>query len=219
MVDDESFYANLGGGKGDFKILGKNEVALPELELILFKYAGLIASRAAKNLNKPTQKSPSGSTASGDLEESITISPVKFMGGVYSIEVTMLDYFEIVDQGRRPNSKRPPIENIKKWIRDKQLRLNDGGTTKNGYKREGTLISKSKKKVISGKKKVSILDMTAYKIASSIGKKGIKPTYFLTNAIKSVEKNFYKELSAALKRDIRNNIVVFNPLAEKYKNK
>ena len=216
-VEEESFYQNLGGGRDTFTILPSKDVTLPEVEIILLKYAGLIASRAVKNLNKPTKHSPEGSNASGALEESIKISPVSFMGGVYSIEVSMFDYFEIVDQGRRPNSKRPPISNIKQWIIDKQLRLDDGGLTKTGYKKPGTLISKSKKKVMSGKKKVSILDMTAYKIASSIGKKGIKPTYFLTNAIKSVEGKLNKELSIALKRDISNNIKVFNPLAEKYK--
>ena len=216
-VEEESFYENLGGGRDTFTILPSKDVTLPEVEIILLKYAGLIASRAVKNLNKPKKNSPNGSNASGSLEESIKISPVSFMGGVYSIEVSMNEYFEIVDQGRKADSKRPPVANIKQWIIDKQLRLDDGGLTKKGYKKQGTLISKSTETVKSGDKDVSILDMTAYKIASSIGKKGIKPTYFLTNAIKSVEGKLNKELSIALKRDISNNIKVFNPLAEKYK--
>lgn len=216
-VEEESFYLNLGGDKSQYKILGTNEVSLPEVEMILLKYAGLVASRAVKNLNEPKKNSPEGSNASGALESSIKISPVKFMGGIYTIEVSMLDYFEIVDQGRRPDSKRPPVSNIRQWIIDKQIRLKDGGTTKNGYKREGTLISQSKKKVKLGNRKVSLLDATAYKMASSIGKKGIKPTYFLTNAIDSIREDLYKDLSKALKRDISRNIIqVFNPLKEKY---
>lgn len=207
---------NLGVSRSKATVFGKDEIAFNEIETILYKYASLIASDAAENLRKPTAKSSKGSTASGSLEASIRITPVTYMGGIYSVDINMLDYFEIVDQGRRPNSERPPISAIKQWIIDKQLRLDDKGLTKNGYKREGTLLSKSKKKVVLGKRKVSVLDAAAYKIASSIGKKGIKPTYFLADAIKNNEEKLYQELGAALKRDVRNLIVVNNPMAEKY---
>ena len=207
---------NLGVSRSSSKVLGKDEIAFNEIETILYKYASLIASDAAENLRKPTSKSSKGSTASGSLEASIRITPVKYMGGIYSVDINMLEYFEIVDQGRRPNSRRPPVDEIRKWIIAKQLRLDDGGITKNGYKRDGSLIGKSKKKVVLGNRKVSVLDAAAYKIASSIGKRGIKGTNFLTNAVKNNEEKLYQELGAALKRDVRNLIVVNNPMAEKY---
>jgi len=113
----------------------------------------------------------------------------------------MLDYWQWVNDGRS-KGKRPPISSIIQWIREKQLRLDDGGTTKRGYKRDGSLISSSKKKVVMGNKKVSILEAVAYKIAAKIGKFGTKGTDFLTDAIEANSKDLVKEMKQSLRKDI-----------------
>ena len=174
-------------------------IKFTEIEDVLVKFATRIALDAEKNLR--SNKNGKDSNASGSLGESIRVTPVEFMGNNYSIEIRMLDYWQWVNDGRKPG-KRPPIANIIKWIKDKQLRLDDKGVTKRGYKRDGTLISSSNKRVKIGNKEVSILEATAYKIAAKIGKFGTKATDFLTDAIDSNSDELIKEMRTALKKDI-----------------
>jgi hypothetical protein len=170
-----------------------------EVEDILVKYATRIALDAEKNLR--SNKNGRDSNASGSLSESITVSPVEFFGNNYSIEISMNDYWNWVNDGRGAG-KRPPISKIIQWIKDKQLRLDDKGVTKRGYKRSGTLISSSNKKVKMGNRQVSIIEATAYKIAAKIGKFGTKGTDFLTDAIDDNTEGLIKELKQASKKDI-----------------
>jgi len=192
--------------QSEFDVFGRLQVDLVKpvgfnaIEQVLIKYAELIADDASENLNR-INKYGSDSNASGNLQESITVSPVKFAGGVYSIEISLLKYYEWVNEGR-PRGRKPPVEDIKKWIIQKQLRLDDGGITRNGYKRDGTLISKSRKKVQLGKSKVDILDAVAYKIASKIGARGTEPTNFWSDAINRNKEGLYKAMAEALKQDV-----------------
>ncbi len=192
---DNSFLSNFGQSRAVLS----TSVKFNEVEEVLVTYATRIAQAAEKNLR--SNKFNRDSNASGDLSESIRVTPVEFMGGVYSIEIRMLDYWKWVDDGRSPG-KRPPISKIIQWIKDKQLRLDDRGTTARGYKREGTLISQSRKKVLMGKKKVSILDATAYKIASKIAKYGTKGTNFLSDAVDDNKDDLVRDMAKALKRDV-----------------
>jgi len=174
-------------------------IKFTEIEDVLVKYATRIALDAEKNLR--SNKNGKDSNASGRLSESITVTPVEFFGDNYSIEIRMLDYWQWVNDGRS-KGKRPPISSIIQWIKEKQLRLDDGGTTKRGYKRDGSLISSSKKKVVMGNKKVSILEAVAYKIAAKIGKFGTKGTDFLSDAIDANSKDLIKEMKESLRKDI-----------------
>ena len=181
-------------------------IKFSDVEDILVKYATRIALDAEKNLR--SNKNGNDSNASGSLSESITVSPVSYFGSNYSIEISMFDYWQYVNDGTRgrvnglPNRKNPPVSEIIKWIKEKQLRLDDKGVTKRGYKRSGTLISSSNKRVKIGNKEVSILEATAYKIAAKIGKFGTKGTDFLTDAIDDNTEGLIKELKQASKKDI-----------------
>lgn len=205
---DNSFLGNFGQSRAVLS----TSVKFNEVEEVLVTYATRIAQAAEKNLR--SNKFNKDSNASGDLSESIKVTPVEFMGGVYSIEIRMLDYWRWVDEGRKAG-KRPPINKIIQWIKDKQLRLDDKGTTARGYKREGTLISQSRKKVLMGGKKVSILEATAYKIASKIGKFGTRGTDFLTDAIDDNKNDLVKDMAKALKRDVVRIIKSTNNLDAK----
>ncbi|CAB5223438.1 hypothetical protein UFOVP384_51 [uncultured Caudovirales phage] len=195
MPTDNQFYANLGQDRSVIS----SQIKFSNIEEVLVVFANRIALQAEKNLR--SNKLGKDTNASGTLSESIRVTPVSFMGGDYSIEIAMADYWEWVENGRRPG-KRPPINSIIKWIKDKQLRLDDKGTTAKGYKRSGTLISKSKKKVMVGDKKVSILEAVAYKIAAKIGKYGTKATNFLSDAVDDYKDDLVKEMAKALKRDV-----------------
>lgn len=217
MADRFAIFDKVGTKSSKLNVLNSETLSLDIVEDVLKFYSQRIIDDAIENLNKSRPEKPNGATATGALESSMRFTPVEYMGGVYSIEIRMLDYFEIVDKGRRPNSTPPPVSDIKKWIIAKRLRLDDGGISKGGYKKEGTLLSKSKKKVLLGKKKVNLLDAVAYKMARKIGKRGIKGIDFLTDAVQANTENLYKDLTLALKRDITNFITIINPMAEKYK--
>lgn len=195
MADNLSFLSDIGSSRSVLS----SSVKFNEIETVLITYATRIALDAEKNLR--SNKSGRDVNASGSLSESISVSPVQFMGGNYSIEISMLDYWKWVEAGRAAG-KRPPVSAIVKWIKDKQLRLDDRGTTKKGYKREGTLLSASKKKVSLNGRKVSILEATAYKIAAKIGKYGTKATNFLSDAVDANKNELVKEMSIALKKDV-----------------
>jgi hypothetical protein len=195
MPDKFAFIDNLGQSRS---VLDTN-IKFSNIEEVLVVFANRIALQAEKNLR--SNKLGRDVNASGTLSESIRVTPVTFMGGDYSIEIAMADYWQWVENGRGPG-RRPPISSIIKWIKDKQLRLDDKGTTAKGYKRSGTLISSSKKKVIMGGKKVSILEATAYKIAAKIAKYGTKATNFLSDAVDDYKEDLVKEMAKALKRDV-----------------
>lgn len=199
-------FDRFGESKSGAKILGNEEVSLDEVAKVILKYAGLIASDIGENLRQPTQKSSDGSNASGKLEESIEVGPVKYFGNTYNVEISMLDYWKYVNYGTRGGRKMPPIQAIKKWIIDKKLRLDDGGLTKKGYKKPGTLIGSSKKKAVLRGQKVSILDFVAYKIALKIARYGTQGTYFVNRAVETNMRAFSEELAKAVGKDIKNNL-------------
>lgn len=198
-------FDNIGSGSKGYvsaKNITSGNVKLTGIEDVLTKYATLIQIEARRNLNKVNPIYRNDKNATGRLSESISVQPVQYENGNYSITIDLLDYYINVNDGRGAGKRRPPISAIRQWIIAKQLRLKDGGTTKKGYKREGTLISSSKKKVKLGNTKMSILDATAIKIASSIGKKGIKPTYFWDNAIEKYSDKLKKDVQEILGKDI-----------------
>ena len=195
MADKFSFVDSFGQSRS---VLDTN-IKFSNIEEVLVVFANRIALQAEKNLR--SNKLGRDSNASGSLSESIRVTPVSFMGGEYSIEINMNKYWRWVENGRGPG-KKPPVRDIIEWIKNKQLRLDDKGTTARGYKREGTLISASKKKVKLGNKKVSILEATAYKIASKIAKYGTKATNFLSDAVDDYKDELVKEMAKALKRDV-----------------
>lgn len=60
----------------------------------------------------------SGKIASGGLKS--TTYDVEFNSGVYKVFFNIPDYYEFVESGRNPGSF-PPVEEIKDWIRVKQI--------------------------------------------------------------------------------------------------
>jgi hypothetical protein len=117
-------------------------------------------------------------TKTGSLYNSID---VQFNKGDNEIVVTMLDYWQYVNDGRKPG-KYVPIKPLMQWIRAK-------GFNKN--KQTG----KFQKFNIKG---------TAFAISKNIQKFGIAPTYFYDNAFNIFEKEFENEAYEALGIDVAN---------------
>jgi len=174
-------------------VLNTQTLTLNAVEEVLIKYAKKFASLTAENIRN--NKLGGDSNASGELESSIKITPVKFMGKSYTIEVNMLEYWKYVNYGTRgtenglPNRKMPPIKSIIKWIKDKQISLTD-----NDYKKSGKIKQN----------KTNILQTTAYKIANKIKRYGTEGTFFVTYAIDEIRDDLIKELRKAIKKDFKN---------------
>lgn len=117
--------------------------------------------------------------------------------GSYSIKVMpnsmSLKFFEendawqtygyVVDKGRNPG-KMPPVDAIKKWIRQKPLRLRDLKT--------GSFVKMTDKKV----------DSVAFAIATKMKKEGTKPTYFFTTPFRLAFETLPEELGQAYALDV-----------------
>lgn len=82
------------------------------------------------------------------------------------------DYLKFVDEGRRPG-KRPPQKAILKWVEQRGIKI---------------------------KKQTS--SQTAFVIARSIGKKGIKPT----NVLKKTQQAIFRNIQALTSRGIELDI-------------
>lgn len=60
--------------------------------------------------------------ASGDLIRSLDTRVLKTgFGTSYTLKILAEEYLKYVESGRKPNSKAPPIEPIKKWTRQKGI--------------------------------------------------------------------------------------------------
>lgn len=117
--------------------------------------------------------------------------------GSYSIKVMpnsmSLKFFEendawqtygyVVDKGRNPG-KMPPVDAIKKWIRQKPLRLRDLKT--------GSFVKMTDKKI----------DSVAFAIATKMKKEGTKPTYFFTTPFRLAFETLPDELGQAYALDV-----------------
>jgi hypothetical protein len=101
-----------------------------------------------------------GKKDTGNLINSIDYNVLETVDGVL-LELNAPEYLKYIDEGRRPNSKQPPISAIIPWVRRKGI-------------------------VVQGAKNER---QSAFVIARAIGKNGIRPLNFLKPTIERVIKN------------------------------
>ena len=114
----------------------------------------------------------------GNLYNSINVS---FNPSTNQILVKMLDYWQNVNDGRKPG-KYVPIKPLMDWIRTKGLNKN-------------TQTGKFQKFRIKG---------TAFAISKTIQRFGIRPTNFYDDAFTDFAKEFEKDAVRALGIDMQN---------------
>jgi hypothetical protein len=128
------------------------------------------------------------------------------------VEVEILKSYKFLDKGVRGTeggsgkysfktkyANKKMMKAILKWLKKRSA----SGKTK--YK----AVSRNERKDKSINKTVSAAksrEQLAYAVATNIKKKGIKPTYFFTNAIKATQKETKKKFAEALKIDIINSL-------------
>lgn len=114
--------------------------------------------------------------ATGDLIRSLDYDVVETIDGFF-LNILSSDYLKYVDEGRKPGKMPPPSKFIK-WINAKGIKFKN---------KKGKIISK---------------ESTAFVIARSIGKKGIKPTNIIRKTIDSVYSSKIELLERAAIEDI-----------------
>lgn len=127
--------------------------------------------------------------ASGGLNASLDYDIIENAGTI-KIIFEYADYGKFVLDGRKPKSKRPPISAIEKWLLQKKVTVGNSKVAPvGGYK-------------IKGKKGAKNLKRLAFAVATSIGKKGIKPFDFLEYANKYIASDQFKRgYIAAVQKD------------------
>lgn len=121
---------------------------------VLRQYAGLYVQRIQEGLNE------NNAIASGELGESIAID-IKQNG----FNITMLDYWEYVDEGRKAG-KFPPISSIEKWL---------------SYPNVQDRMTFGREDLFDDSKRSSL----AFVIARKIAEKGTKGNEFVTSVVES----------------------------------
>lgn len=127
-----------------------------------------------RNLQKDLEvkKTNASSTLSKSLKFVTEVNQTSVIGTLYAE-----GYWVFVNEGRNPG-KRPPVESIKQWIKDKPIELNDITETQ-----------------------------LAFLIARKIGKKGTKGTKVFTNNTTVIANNLQKELPKELSETLKNNLL------------
>jgi len=139
-------------------------------EDILNEYALAVIERAQSNLR--IKRRVRGKTvnrfASGHLSKSLYYN-LKFRYNKPTIDFTVSNdeagkYADVIELGRKPGAKMPPVKPIEDWIRIKRLKLRN---------RQGEFIKSTESNIKSA----------AFAIAKSIGEKGIQGINYYGEAI------------------------------------
>lgn len=115
-----------------------------------------------------------GINASGDLARSFRVTD----SGEKGIELSFDGYGVIVDEGRRPSSKMPPVKPIQDWLRDKGIRPRGGET----------------------------IEQLSFAIAKTIQRRGYRPQPFIQMTLNDFAETLALEIEQPLADDIEENI-------------
>ena len=188
----------VGSNKKDFK-----PVTFDQLAESLAYVAAVYTDKLTKQLVKKDADS------SGDLADSIIALDVKILGTLYRVEIEAKKYADFVDEG------------VKGWAAGgnspysfKTKGVNPNGAMVKAVKKwlvREAKITKNTKKAVSSResKRMSILDTStraAVSTAYMIKRQGIKATHFWKDATTEMDEIIRKELSAASRIDIIQNL-------------
>lgn len=183
-------------------------VQLEEVERAMLDLAILFKVLAEEGLNAKQ------AIDSGKLAESIQFDQVQFAGGVYSVDINVLDYYDFVNKGvkgTKNKSLNSPysfknnyvsvgfMTSIRKWL----IRHGMKSSAKPVKAKGGKFALGTERKTINFQERSNAM---AYAIATSIKKKGLKATGFWDNAESKVEKEMQNTLGNAFAIGIVNQI-------------
>lgn len=152
-------------------------MAFTNTSAALRQVGGLVTRRLAQGLQE------NNAVASGSLEESITFRAYQ-QSSILGLEISMLDYWEYVDEGRKAG-RMPPVSKIREWLTYPNVR---------------------EKLQQNSDKEFSDIDSKAFAITKKIGEKGTKGTDFATNVFNSklITKEMPALIESALGQDLED---------------
>jgi hypothetical protein len=165
-----------------------------EFDQILNEYATTVVERAQSNLRikRRVRGKTVNRVSSGNLLNSL-VYKIRVRYGKPTIDFTVKgtagQYADVIEFGRKPNSKMPPVSAIEKWIRMKPLKLRN---------RQGEFIKSTE----------SAIKSAAYNIARSIGEKGIEGINYYGEAIDDTWDDYKDKLMDAYIKDIENRLLL-----------
>jgi len=165
-----------------------------EFDKILNEYAATVVERAQSNLRikRRVRGKIVNRVSSGNLLNSL-IYKIKVRYGKPTIDFTVKgaagQYADVIEFGRKPNSKMPPVSAIEKWIRMKPLKLRN---------RQGEFIKSTE----------SAIKSAAIAIAKSIGERGIQGINYYGEAIDDTWDDYKDKLMDAYIKDIEQRLLL-----------
>lgn len=180
---DVSFLDDIASNKSNYTKGGAGAYS-SVVKKLMTAFGEAVVGDLVANLKK------NNSVASGNLESSINYTITE--GTQIVFELNLLDYYQYVDQGRKPG-RFPPEKPILEWIGYKRL---------NPTKKYASPVLKGglKPKALSN---ISQMKSLAFLIRRKIAREGIKATNFYSDVINDKTLNqFITVLKEATRRDI-----------------
>lgn len=187
---------------GFLETLGQNRddvgVALAATDAAIIRAAARFIEDAVDNLIK------SDRISSGYLQDSIKPVVKQWENGVNIIQIMVADYYKFVDRGvkglkggnslsgyqfRTANPSKRMVDAIEAWVRHEKLTFKNTKVAVSPREHKRATIESASR-------------ATAYMIAKSIKRKGLKPSRFWTDAIEELEKDIATGVADALRIDV-----------------
>ena len=166
-----------------------------EIEKMLNDFGTDVVERAMRNLGatRTVNGRKRRAVASGRLKDSLTYK-LRIRYNKPTIDFTTnstetQQYADIVEFGRKPGSKQPPVEPIIRWMKTKpvKLRAKGGGFVK--QTEEG-------------------LRRAAWAISASIGRRGIPPLRYYRDAIEDALDQRGQDFLDALQKELETRLLL-----------
>jgi hypothetical protein len=167
---------------------------MDEYEALLNEYAAKVVERAQSNLRikRRVRGKVVNRVASGTLLNSLTYK-LRIRYNKPTIDFTVKGdagkYADVIEYGRKPGAKMPPVSAIEKWIKIKPLKLRN---------RQGEFIKSTE----------SAIKSAAYAIAKSIGENGIAPVPYYQEAIDDTWDEYSEQLIQAYAKGVEQRFLL-----------
>jgi hypothetical protein len=170
---------------------------MDEYEALLNEYAATVVERAQSNLRikrrvrgKVVNRVASGT--SGTLLNSLTYK-LRIRYNKPTIDFTVVgqagNYADVIEYGRKPGAKMPPVAAIEQWIKLKPLKLRN---------RQGEFIKSTQ----------SAIQSAAFAIAKSIGENGIEGINYYQDAINDTWPDYSEQLFQAYAKGVEQRFLL-----------
>ena len=167
---------------------------MDDYEALLNKYAATVVERAQSNLRikRRVRGKLVNRVASGNLLNSLTYK-LRIRYNKPTIDFTVKGdagrYADVIEYGRKPGAKMPPVSAIEKWIKIKPLKLRN---------RQGEFIKSTE----------SAIKSAAFAIAKSIGENGIEGINYYQDAINDTWEDYSEQLIQAYAKGVEQRFLL-----------